>query len=90
MSKQIFTINTKYAILVNCPIPSKGYSTGFAPIQVKIKNIATVDQKFNFLLILNFEERDIFFLNGKIKITKIDMSKATTPPSLLGIERKIA
>lgn len=38
----------------------------------------------------NLDLKVNFPLKGKIAIIKIERTKATTPPSLLGIERKIA
>jgi hypothetical protein len=38
------------------------------------------------LELLNFK----FIVNGRVKIIKIDMRRAVTPPSLLGIDRKMA
>ena len=71
------------------PIDENGGSTGLAPIQVS--NITTtmnlqytaLPVGLNFLLIL-------FSLKHRTKNTKIAATIATTPPSLEGIDRKIA
>lgn len=69
---------------------SKGCSTGLAPIHVKTINIDLNNQKFILDKKLNFEVSLLICLKGKIIIIKIDKTKATTPPNLLGMERKIA
>lgn len=61
-----------------------------APIQVKIrneeKNIQVLILFTGFVFVVFF----IFFIVGKIIIIMIDNSRAITPPSLFGIERRIA
>lgn len=69
---------------------SKGASTGFAPAQVKIQNKIANDQKEIFLVGENLDLSVYLFLNGKIEIIRIERTKAITPPSLLGIDRRIA
>jgi hypothetical protein len=68
-------------------MPSKGLSTVFAPIQVKMKIIEMKNQNLDFLNILNFEV--FLFFTTKILIIKIESTKATTPPNLEGMDRKI-
>ena len=80
----------KQKILVICPIISKGYSTGLAPIHVKIMNVDEYIQKIPFFWMLNFSDNRSFFLKGSNIIIMMDINKAKTPPNLLGIERKIA
>jgi hypothetical protein len=68
-------------------MPSKGLSTVFSPIQVKMKIIEMKNQNLDFLNILNFEV--FLFFSTKILIIRIESTKATTHPNLEGIDRKI-
>jgi len=77
----------KYTALKICPIISKGSSTGLAPIQVNRIRAASKDQNFNFFNGLNF---DLDFLLIVIARIMMEARRATTPPSLEGIERRIA
>jgi len=61
-----------------------------APIQVKIIKVETINQNFVFLFGLNLEDLMFFVFIGKVKIIKIANTSAITPPSLLGIERRMA
>lgn len=47
-------------------------------------------QKELFLVGENLELSEYLFLNGKIEIIRIERTRAITPPSLFGIERRIA
>jgi len=80
----------KYRILVIWPIVSNGYSTGFAPIHVKTINEDLIDQNISLDFMFILLDNNILFLNGRIMITMIDIINAITPPSLFGIERKMA
>jgi len=80
----------KYKILVIWPIISNGYSTGFAPIQVRMMNVILINQKVIFFIMSNFIEISFWFLKDKITKIRIEATKAMTPPSLLGIDRKMA
>jgi len=77
----------KYRKVKICPIPSKGYSTGFAPIHVKIKRVVRKNQKMGFFLQENLDV--LFFCKTIGKKISMEAANATTPPSLEGIERKI-
>jgi len=68
-----------------CPIPSKGLSTVFAPIHVKISTVEVKNQNLAFFNMLNFIDFPFFGINT-IKIT-IDATSAITPPNFDGIER---
>jgi hypothetical protein len=70
-----------------CPICSKGASTGFAPIQVKINTTLVIIQNFIFDLVLNFV--DVFFVFIRMARSIIDVISAITPPSFDGIDRRI-
>jgi hypothetical protein len=78
----------KYRTLVACPILSYGGSTGFAPIHVSSKVVATKVQNFVFLVGENFLDFDLFVVSTMRNAT--DPARAMTPPSLEGIERRIA
>jgi len=52
--------------------------------------VETINQNFVFLFGLNLEDLMFFVFMGKVKIIKIANTSAITPPSLLGIERRIA
>jgi len=89
--KDYISKNTiKYRHLNTCPIVSNGYSTGFAPIHVNTMKYDTIIQNSVLKEGLYFEVLILNFLNGRIIIIKIDKRRATTPPSLLGIDRRIA
>jgi len=83
-------ISEKYIILRIFPIVSNGISTGLAPIQVRRKNILKNIQEFNLLRGKNFLDLIIDFKFERIIIIIIDIIRAITPPSFLGIERRIA
>jgi hypothetical protein len=77
-------------ILVIWPVISYGYSTGLAPIQVRIRKLMDKNQNVIFCKGLNLLDILFCFLNGMIAMMRIDMTRAITPPSLLGIDRRIA
>lgn len=81
----------KYRIEASWPIAMKGCSTGCPPIHVSVSKSATKSQKRNWLMGRNIIPRcfDVWS-SGIIARIKIDRSKARTPPSLLGIDRRIA
>lgn len=58
-----------------------------APIQVKIKIVATKNQNLIFLVGLNFVGLDFSKIKGAR--IRIERARATTPPSFEGIDRKI-
>lgn len=78
----------KYSRVKLFPIDSNGGSTGLAPIQVNTKKILTNDQNLSFDIGLNFLV--LFLIRGKSKNTLMEASRATTPPSLEGIDRRMA
>jgi len=77
-------------ILKIFPIISNGISTGLAPIQVKRKKMLKNIQEFDLLRGKNFLDLIFNFKFERIIITMIDIIRAITPPSFLGIERRIA
>ena len=50
------------------------------------KNIQVLILFIKFVFVVFF----IFFIKGRVKIIKMDANRAITPPSLLGIDRRIA
>lgn len=69
------------------PIFSYGFSTGLAPIQVKMQIIEIKIQNLIFFVGLNFDGLD--FERTKIAGIKTDKARAITPPSFDGIDRRI-
>jgi len=61
-----------------------------APAHVRRANRPLNTQKNIFLDGIDFLAVFIFFKVTKIASSRIDISNPTTPPSLLGIERRIA
>lgn len=81
----------KYTKVEICPIKTYGSSTGRAPIQVKINKTLNSAQIENFITKLKEFDLNIQnFKKGKTYNTATDKTKAITPPSLLGIERRMA
>lgn len=81
----------KYIIVKICPMRIKGGSTGQDPMKVNKINVLMKTQKKIFFEGLVLNDLNLgFTVKGRKRIIKIDMTSAMTPPSLLGIERKIA
>lgn len=70
---------------------TKGCSTGMPPIQVRMATSATKSQKRNCVIGRNVKLRclEVWRIGTTIK-TRIENRRARTPPSLLGIERRMA
>jgi hypothetical protein len=68
---------------------TKGVSTGMVPNHVRKKKVTTKYQNVVVFFLIVRVCRDEFSKMRMNKI-KIDMSRATTPPNLLGIARKMA
>lgn len=81
----------KYRMDAICPIIIKGCSTGMPPIQVKIRTSAIRVQKRNWVIGRNVSPRcfDVCSRGTTIRM-RMEARRARTPPSLLGIERRIA
>lgn len=77
----------KYRILIIFPIISIGGSIGLAPIQDKVMKDRVSTHVFFISVGAVFT--DLFFFVAFAMI-KIDMASARTPPSLDGIDRRIA
>lgn len=84
-------IMRKYKMDASCPMVMKGYSTGCPPIHVSVNRSATRIQNRHWLNGRNIMLRclDVWRSGIRIRI-KIDETRARTPPSLLGIDRRIA
>lgn len=81
----------KYNTDATWPIIMKGFSTGIPPIQVRMATSAINVQKRNCEIGRKVKLRCLEeWRRGTNMSTKIDASNARTPPSLLGIERRIA
>jgi hypothetical protein len=81
----------KYKTVRIWPIITYGSSTGRAPIHVSKEAIIINLQNKNLLTGYILDALKLKMLvSGTIIKIKIDKTKATTPPSLLGIDRRIA
>jgi len=68
-----------------------GGSTGRAPNQVSRIMFTTKAQNMNLFILFDWLlEVCGRFIRGSVNRAAIDMTRATTPPSLLGIDRRIA
>lgn len=73
------------------PIMINGYSTGWPPIHVKMRRLATRIQYRVWVIGRNVRLRCFeVWRNGRKAKIRIDRTKATTPPNLLGMERRMA
>jgi hypothetical protein len=79
----------KYSDVIAILKVKYGSSTGFIPNHVRAKNKITRGQNKNLILFILLCCIYLFFNLRGIKII-IDSSKASTPPNLFGIDRKIA
>lgn len=87
----ITIIIRKYRIDANCPIIIYGCSTGWPPIHVRVRRSATNNQNKHWLKGRNIMLRCLeVWRRGIIIKIRIESTKASTPPNLLGIDRKIA
>lgn len=69
----------------------KGCSTGWPPIHVRIRRLATRIQYSIWEIGRNIRLRCFDVCNKGIRARiRIERTRAITPPSLLGIERRIA
>lgn len=73
------------------PMAMNGYSTGWPPIHVRIKRLATRIHMKHWLIgrniILRWFDKCRVGKSNKIRIEEIS---ANTPPSLFGIDRRMA
>ena len=69
----------------------EGFSTGCPPIHVRVNKLATSTQNRHWLSGRNIMLRCLAVWRWGIRAKiRIDMASAITPPSLLGIDRRIA
>lgn len=84
-------IRRKYKIDASWPTVMYGCSTGWPPIHVRIRKSAIKVQNRSWLRGRNIMLRclDVWSI-GMNNRMRIESSRASTPPSLLGIDRRIA
>ncbi len=81
----------KYIIDASCPMVIYGCSTGCPPIHVSVSRSATRIQNKHWLSGRNIMLRCLDVCSrGIIMRIRMERTRAKTPPSLLGIDRKIA
>lgn len=84
-------IMEKYRMDASCPMIMYGCSTGWPPIHVRVSRSATKSQNKHWLrgrkVILRCLE--VWRIGTIIRI-RMDRTKASTPPNLFGIDRRIA
>lgn len=81
----------KYRTDAICPMMINGCSTGIPPIHVRINTSATRVQNRNWVSGRNVSPRcfEVWSIGTNIN-TKMENRSARTPPSLFGIERRMA
>lgn len=81
----------KYKIEATCPIMMKGCSTGCPPTHVRVRRSATKSQNRHWLRGRNIMLRclDVWRSGMNAKI-RMENTRASTPPNLLGMDRRIA
>lgn len=85
------TIIEKYIIEAICPIITNGYSTGWPPIHVRSNRSATNSQYIVCVIGRKIMVRSLDVCsNDRVARIRIERIRARTPPSLLGIDRRIA
>lgn len=84
-------ISRKYIMDASCPMMMYGCSTGCPPIHVSVNRSATRIQNMHWLIGRNIMLRclDVWSSGTSTRI-RIERARARTPPSLLGIDRRIA
>ena len=84
-------IKRKYKMDASCPVVIYGYSTGCPQIHVSVSKSATSIQNKNWLKGRNIMLHclDVWSIGINARI-RIESSRAKTPPSLLGIDHRIA
>lgn len=81
----------KYRMEASWPMVMKGCSTGWPPIHVRARRSATRNQNKHWLNGRNIIPRclEVWRAGITAKI-RMDRTRAKTPPSLLGMDRRIA
>ena len=80
----------KYRTDASCPMVIYGCSTGCPPIHVSVSRSATKIQNMHWLIGRNIMLRLDVWRKGTSTKIRIERTRARTPPSLLGIDRRIA
>lgn len=81
----------KYRTDASCPMVIYGCSTGCPPIHVSVSRSATRAQNRHWLSGRNIMLRCLEVCSRGIRARiRIEKARASTPPSLLGIDRRIA
>lgn len=81
----------KYSTEASCPMMINGCSTGIPPIHVRISTSAIKVQNRNCVRGRKVSPRCLdVWRSGTSMSTRIENSSAKTPPSLFGIERRMA
>ena len=84
-------IRRKYEIDAIWPMMMNGCSTGCPPIQVRVIRLAVRIQNRVWEIGRNIRLRCLdVWRNGIMRRIKMDANRARTPPSLLGIDRRMA
>lgn len=81
----------KYTMDATWPIVVRGWITGWLPIQVRVSRVVARSQNRNWLSGRNIMLccLDLWSMGMAAKM-RIDRKSASTPPSLLGTDRRIA
>lgn len=75
----------------SCPIMINGCSTGCPPIHVRMSRFAANTQYRVWVIGRNIRLRCLeVWRKGRRARIRIDMIRANTPPSLLGMDRRMA
>ena len=80
----------KYNVVRICPVRMYGSSTGRAQIHVSKITVFVIDQNSTWLIGQNRVSRNFDLFVGIMNKIAIDIARAITPPSLFGIDRRIA
>lgn len=84
-------IKVKYRMDASWPMMMNGCSTGWPPIHVSVSKSATSSQNMHWLRGRNIMLRCLDVCReGMMRRIRIEKVRASTPPSLLGIDRRIA
>lgn len=84
-------IRRKYEIDATWPMMMNGCSTGWPPIQVRVIRLAVRIQNRVWEIGRNIRLRCLdVWRRGMIRRIKMEAKRASTPPSLLGIDRRMA
>lgn len=80
----------KYIVVSTCPVGVYGSSTGRAQVHVNRITVFVTIQNITWLIGQNCVPRNFDLFVGIINKIAIGIARAITPPSLLGIDCRIA